>query len=203
MTDPFADRPARVPRRRFQYSLQTLFIVSFLFALFCAGIFSKYDGIRLLTLLLFLITYPMVALSLAIYGRGYLRSFGIGASITFFPFSIPGIFFLYLAYMGMATGFSVAAPDSPVDLSNTSSLADGVAFLWPSLSAAGVVLFSFILGTTVVLTRWIIDRSRRKQSAAAPLTVPPAVPAPHFDAALITNFQTVVYSSNAEEGAVR
>jgi hypothetical protein len=209
MTDLFADRPPEpTRRRRFQFSLRTLFLVSFLFAIFCAGIFSNFDGVRYLTLVFFLMTYPMVLLSFAIYARGYLRAFGIGAAITFIPFSLPGIFFLYLAYMGIAMGFSGATPDPTVDLSNTSSLSDGVQYLWPSLSVFGIVFLSGIPGMTVVVTRWVIDHSRRKEALAAmpavPLVVPVVVPTPHIETAKMEPFSPGTYAgSSAEDAAMR
>jgi hypothetical protein len=185
MTDLFADRPAEtLRRRRFQFSLRTLFLVSFLFAIFCAAIFSNYDGVRYLTFILFLMTYPMVLLSCAIYARGYLRSFAIGAAVTFVPFSLPGIFFLYFAYMGIVMGFSGAAPE-PIDLSNSSSLSDGIQYLWPSLSVIGIMFLSGIPGMTVVVTRWVIDHSRREDSLvtmpAVPSAITTVVPTPHIE----------------------
>lgn len=144
--------------RPFQFSLRTLFIVSFFFAIFCAGIFSKYDVVRYLTLLVHEMFWFYVFLAWAIYARGYLRTFGIGASISFlFPWLVTGYFWIALVTL-------LFSPDSSIFF-QTKSLDDGISFFWPSLAALILVGDGIITGGTMVLARWLIDRSRRETQA--------------------------------------
>jgi hypothetical protein len=159
-SEPSAARP-------FQFSLRTLFIVSFLFAIFCAGIFSKYDVVRYLTLLAHETFWFYIFLAWAIYARGYLRTFGIGASISFlFPW-------LVTAYLWFVCVFYLFYLDSPgnglSDVFQTKSLEDGISFFWASIAALILVGDGIFTGGTMVLARWLIDRSRREAQAEQPI----------------------------------
>jgi hypothetical protein len=167
--------------RRFQFTLKTLFVISFAFAIYCVCIFSNYDGIRHLTLLLTLLAYPMVLLAFVIYGRGYLRTYCIGAAITFFPFSVSGIILLYLMLIAIQGGFG----GESIDFTVSHSFEDGFEYLWQAVSVIAMVLLSAIPGSSMLVTRWLIDRSRRKERSAAMPIVKPVVPAPHVDCAVI------------------
>ena len=167
--------------RRFQFSLRTLFIVSFLFAIYCACIFSNFDGIRFLTLLLTLMAYPIVLLTIAIYAKGYLRSFGIGASIAFIPFLLLGgilVFYTLFVIFAMQQGGS---SNIDLDLTKSTSMEAGLEYFWPSLCVLLLLLYSALFGSTMVLTRWLIDRSQRQAQVETPRAAPQIVPAPHLD----------------------
>ena len=156
--------------RRFQFTLRTLFIVSFLFAIFCAGIFSSFDGIRALTLLLTLMTYPIVLVALAIYSKGYLRSFGIGASISFLPFFVlGGVVVFYYILIVLTNG----SPAIDLDFTKSSTVEDGLKYWWPSLCVFLLLLYSAVPGGTMVITCWLIDRSRRQEQTETPQVAAP------------------------------
>jgi hypothetical protein len=179
MNDPLEPSPL-VPSspRRFQFSLRTLFIFSFCFIIFSAGIFSHYDVVRYFTLLVALMTYPIVVLAFAIYAKGYLRSFGIGASLTFLPFFLfSGFIFLYASFALLMQGGITIQPDtgtaSDTIFGKTSSMEDGAAYWGPCITLLVTVLCSSLLGGTMVVTRWLIDRSRNTIQANRPAAVPP------------------------------
>jgi hypothetical protein len=181
MNDPLEPSPL-VPSspRRFQFSLRTLFIFSFCFIIFSAGIFSHYDVVRYFTLLVVLMVYPIVMLALAIYAKGYLRSFGIGASLTFLPFFLfSGFIFLYAGagLLVFAQGGATISPATPADndsvFGKTSTMEDGIAYFAPCIILLATVFCSSLLGGTMVVTRWLIDRSRNTIQANRPAAVPP------------------------------
>jgi hypothetical protein len=185
MNDLLADRPTDpVRRRRFQFSLRTLFVVSFLFAIFCAGIFSNYDAVRYLTLLVMVLSYPIVLLGLAIYARGFLRSFGIGAAVAFLPCYLWGGIVVFYALILVQSG-ATTMPD--IDLSKTSSFEDGPEFFMPLIWVVVILLYSALFGFTMVITRWLIERSRTKP--VPPLAAPP-VPPPHIESTDAPNAAT-------------
>jgi hypothetical protein len=147
--------------RPFQFTLRTLFIFSFLFAIVSAGIFCKYDVVRYLTLLVHEMFWFYLFLAWAIYARGYLRTFGIGASISFlFPWIVTGCFW----YIFVLLLFQQNA----INIFGTKTLEDGLPFFWPSLAAILLIVDSIITGGTMVLARWLIDRSRRQEQIETP-----------------------------------
>ena len=179
MNDPL-EPSSLVPSspRRFQFSLRSLFIFSFCFIIFSAGIFSHYDVVRYFTLLVALMTYPIVVLALAIYAKGYLRSFGIGASLTFLPFFLfSGFFFLYASFALLMQGGITFQPDtgsaSDSVFGKTSSMEDGAAYWGPCITCSSPSYAVRLLGGTMVVTRWLIDRSRNTIEANRPAAVPP------------------------------
>jgi hypothetical protein len=154
--------------RRFQFSLRTLLLLSFLIAIFSAGIFCKYDIVRYLTLLVHEMFWFYLFLSWSIYARGYLRTFGIGASISFlFPWIVTGCFW----YVFVILIFQQTTALS--DIFSTKTLEDGILFFWPSLAALLLIVDSIITGGTMVLARWLIDRSRRREHAELPQAAAP------------------------------
>jgi hypothetical protein len=147
--------PQSSMRRRFQFSLRTLFIFSFLVALFSAGIFSHYTAVQLWTNLLWLLIYQAILLSLAIYGKGYLRTFCIGATVSFTLMFIP-------QFMLISEIFSDLFRSNRVFDFTAESSSDGDYFL-PAICIAIEFVGSVIFGGTMVVTRWLIDSSQRQE----------------------------------------
>jgi hypothetical protein len=163
----------------FQFSLRTLFIFSFLVAVFSAGIFNNYNFVRYLTLLAYETILFYVFLAWAIYARGYLRTFGIGASLSFlFPWLVTG-FFWFVIVFGVFD--SNAFQKGLMYVFSTNSLEDGFEFFWPSIAALLLIVDSLMTGGAMVLARWMIDRRRQIQAAAAQ-AAPPAISATVVDA---------------------
>jgi hypothetical protein len=165
MTDLLGDIPV-VPDcpRRFQYSLRTLFIVSFVFAFFFAGVFCKYDAIRNMTSILASVLYSCILLSFAIYCPGYLRSFAIGAlfSLSFLMFPA----FPDEVYMRLDTVPSYGL-DERFDFTKVSAMEAGLHFFVPSLIFLGIFVYSCFAGTAMVVTRWLIESSQRQAAKQA------------------------------------
>jgi hypothetical protein len=151
-------------RRHFQFSLRAMFIFSFLFAIFSAGIFSKYDIVRYLALLIHEMFWFYIVLAWAIYGRGYLRTFGIGASISFvFPWAVTGLFWIVGAFGAFDQSSTVFANAFQIK-----TWEDGLAYFWPCIVAFVIVFDAFFTGGLMVLARWMIDRSREKSQTETP-----------------------------------
>jgi hypothetical protein len=154
LTDPPAAR-----RRRFQYSLRTLFIFSLFIALSCAGFFSEFDFIRALTLYIWLIVYSMMLLAVVIYGHGYLRSFCIGALISIVPVSI--------ILLESLMDISELKIDDRI-FHHTADVDDPEFFI-PAILLLIILALSVLGGLTVIFTRWMIDSAdRRNQQVASP-----------------------------------
>lgn len=156
-------------RHRFQFSLRALFLFSFMFTVFCAGIFSSFDLVRYVALLLHETFWFYVVLTWAIYGRGYFRTFGIGASISFvFPWGVTGFFWFVAAFAFLGQSAEVFGV-----LFQNKTWEDGLAYFWPSIVAFVIFFDAFFIGGIMVLARWMIDRSRRKAEAELPMIVQP------------------------------
>jgi hypothetical protein len=176
MPSPSKDhQPVASHSRRFQFSLRTLFVVSFLFAIVCAGIFNSYNIVRYVALLAVQAFLFYVYLTWWIYGRGYLRTFGIGATLSFlFPWAATGILWIFLPFSLVDSN---AFQNLAGEIVGTKFIEDGLAFLWPSILALILLVDSLFTGGTMVLARWLIDRCRRKED----LTAMPIGSTPHVD----------------------
>jgi hypothetical protein len=144
--------------RRFQFSLRTLLIVSVLFAIFFAGIFNNHNFVRYLALMAFETVSFYIFLVWAIYGRGHLRTFGIGATISYlFPWVITLFFWFCIVFSAVNSNNPFAA-----NLFGTYTYVDRIDYFWPSLAALMLILDAILAGGSMVLARWLIDRSRRQ-----------------------------------------
>ena len=91
---PTPDDSARnaAPARPFQFTLRTMFIVTTIVAILCAGLSARAP--RWYSLFIFFswaTTLPLVFIILTIYVRGRLRAFGIGGLLAFLPLLIVDI----------------------------------------------------------------------------------------------------------------
>lgn len=197
MIDHLEDRPTENTQpRRFQFSLRTLFIVSFFIAILCAGIFCKYDAVRQLTEVVALLMYSSSLLGIAIYGRGYVRTYAIGACFPLTILLYPG--FLQEMEMTLSGSQIYSVPQiNPFTerflTTKASTMDEGIPYFVPSLVILGYLLYTNLSGGTMVLTRWLIDRSRRQEPVAEnPI-------AKHVDPVLQTEWS----EADATENAVR
>jgi hypothetical protein len=81
-------RPDIAPRRPFQFTLRTMFIVTTAVAVTLSGLCTPIAGVQALTLLFLSVAVPMILVVALVYGRGYRRTFAIGG---LFP-AAPGLF---------------------------------------------------------------------------------------------------------------
>jgi hypothetical protein len=176
MINPLEESGPAIAPRRFQFSLRSLFLVSFFLALFFAGIFSHFNVVRYSTLGFFVVVYPSQLLALAIYAQGYVKSFCIGGVVSLMPVSPSGfviILFFCLVY----------AP-SPIDISNfdfsaTLTADDSLEFFLPSIYALVLAAISSLAGGTFVVARWLAEQSRRSAHAAIAKNAPPEAKIKH------------------------
>jgi hypothetical protein len=92
-----ADQDDTVPRRQpeprpFQFTLRTMFIITTVAAVGCAAAFWPTEGVRAIAVLYLIVVTPMAITVALIYGRGYVRTFCIGA---LFPAVATILFFIY------------------------------------------------------------------------------------------------------------
>jgi hypothetical protein len=153
MITPNGEPRATEPRGRpFQFSLRTMFIVTTVVAVLCSGLFAAPGWARILTLLCWASALPAVMAAITIYGRGYLRTFGIGGL-----FSTGPLLFLNLlvAYYIPATFISPSVWSSLTENDKTRYYA--------GIFVACYTAFSILLGLVVVGVRWMIESSQRPQ----------------------------------------
>jgi hypothetical protein len=79
-----ADQDDAVPRRQpeprpFQFTLRTMFIITTAVAVACGGLSTPIAGVQAATLLYLALAVLMMLTIALIYGRGYMRTFAIGA----------------------------------------------------------------------------------------------------------------------------
>jgi hypothetical protein len=162
MADTVIQYDEPVPARRpFQYSLRTLFIITTVLAILCAGLFAAPGWMRILVLIFWLIAYPIAIISLVIYGHGYLRSFSIGAltgigpliisqvlaMVYFFSYFLPGL----LIYTGELSWDDIVSSTSQVGYT-------------PGIVVFVYFFLSMLGGVVMVCGRWMIESYQRRNS---------------------------------------
>ena len=156
MTTANGESLATEPRGHpFQFTLRTMFIVTTVVAVLCSGLFAAPGWARLLTVACWAIALPAVMATVTIYGRGYLRSFGIGGLFAMGP----------LLFWDLIAGYYILVVFG--SLSDWSSLTDldkddGFRYV-PGIFVACYTAFSILLGLVVVGVRWMIESSQRPQ----------------------------------------
>ncbi len=149
-----------VPRRRrgcLQFSLRTILVVMTLSALLCGLLFASPGFVGMLTLF-FLYTAAPVALTITIvYGRGYLRTFAIGAMF-------PGGLAVFFSYAVLFSGFG--------------GLYEGELGIRLVLCAYLVGLFVVLglYGGFAMLVRWLVERWQRPDTETEPEISQPESP---------------------------
>lgn len=80
MTTPEPDRECEISRpRRLQYTLRTLFALTTAAAIACAVFFALPPWVSVVAAVCVVVSMPVVLTVMLIYGRGYTRTFSIGA----------------------------------------------------------------------------------------------------------------------------
>jgi hypothetical protein len=159
------------PRPRFQFSLRSLLIFTLFFAIFCAGVFNPYNGVRYVTLLAVQAFLFYVYLTWSIYSRGYLQTFGIGAALSFlFPWLATAYFWIVLPIAFLSSNNMRQIMPGLLD---KKSLGDGLEFLYPCILAFILLIDSLFTGGTMVFARWMMDRRRRQVAPTVPATACP------------------------------
>ena len=74
-----AQQPARKDRRPLQFSLRTVFLAMTGLSVVCAGLFAGPSWAAFVTAYCLLLAVPIILATVAIYERGYRRTFCVGA----------------------------------------------------------------------------------------------------------------------------
>ena len=141
-------RPEHEP---LQYSLATvLLIITFAAACFSA-VLAGSGTVRLVVVLVLMVTIPMVLTVLLVYGRGYLRTFCIGA---LFP---SGVFFL--GGGSQLVNFLRFRKDMDLLLAGNSG---DVRQEWLAIAILIYGAVILVFGLVAVLIRWRLEAPRRE-----------------------------------------
>lgn len=128
----------------FQFTLQTMLIVTTVLAVACSLLFATTGAVRIVSGVCLLIFFPAVLTTVLVYGRGYQRTFCIGA---LFPAGAALMSFQYLfAYFSMIGGRG----GDPEDF----GLAVFIALSWAA---------SVVVGLVACGVRWMVESSRGRR----------------------------------------
>jgi hypothetical protein len=141
------------PRPRFQFQLRTALIVMTALAILLSAVFAGLPGVAMTTAVLLATGIPMCLTIVLVYGRGYQRTFCIGA---LFP---SGLILSWTAPLSLPYGLMIADSDDP-----QVALVLGIAIL-----IGAVVIISF--GLAAVGLRWLIERQDREAASSHRNTV--------------------------------
>ncbi len=135
--------PPEAPHRSLQFSLSSMFLVTTAVAVVCSLTFSMPAVVALPLLVLSSVILAAVLITLIIYGRGYQRTFCIGAVVPF------GVLLLTLAFTGAIVFF-----DGPSSRGYRLSLV-------PRLVVVGFWMSSILVGAICVGVRKLVEKPRR------------------------------------------
>lgn len=147
-------KPSKVGRAPFQYSLRTMFIVMTVLAVALSGIFAGPPWLSMLTGLFLGVAAAMVLTIALIYGRGYVRTFSIGA---LFPAGLTLIGLLPVLTQPLY--YIWDSPDRPDR--------DAPFYVGISVLLAGVMIVA--MGLIAMGMRWMIEAPQRQQEREASL----------------------------------
>lgn len=140
--EPLATEPRGRP---FQFTLRTMFIVTTVVAIVCAGLSWPTSSVQLMTTLYLAVTVPMVITVAMIYGRGYVRTFSIGAM---FPAGL-ALWYALVFTLFLRSPFQ---PNDPDTLRWT-------LMVWTSVATALIILGGLI----AMGVRWMVESPQRPQ----------------------------------------
>ncbi len=141
------------PRARpFQFSLRTMFIVTTVAAVALGGLCTPIAGVQAATLLYLSILVPAALTVTVIYGRGYVRTFAIGA---LFPAGLA-----FLCALIYAIGDEVFDADKWVTSQEPSPAM--------VLTAAVVLVLVLLAGLVAVGIRRMVESAQRTPPPASP-----------------------------------
>jgi hypothetical protein len=109
-------RPEIAPRRPFQFTLRTMFLVTTVVAVVLGGLSvpEQWEWVRVLTMFYVAVAVPIVAVTALVYGRGYVRTFALGA--LFPAAAILGMMMVDLFAVAINTGGGVTLDMAVISL---------------------------------------------------------------------------------------
>jgi len=134
MTEELQTRTVVPPR--FQFSPLSMFAVTTAVAVVCSLAFSMSDMVAIPLFLLFSVVLTAVLITIIVYGRGYQRTFCIGAVVPF------GVLLLTLGFVG-----AILFLEGPRTQPSTYRLV-----------VCGCWLSSLLVGVVCVGVRWLVER---------------------------------------------
>ncbi len=148
------DSPTAEPHGgSFRFSLLALLLLTAMVAVSCSLLFASQGWVRVFSIIIFVFAFPTVWVATLIYGRGYLRTFAIGALCSGGTVAVfSGLLLIYVSF-AMISSYSAS----------WSELAEQFAEVTfgPAVSVACFFGINVITGRIAVATRWMIESSRR------------------------------------------
>jgi hypothetical protein len=129
--------PSQVPPR-FQFGLFSMFLVTTAVAVACSLTFSMPSLVAVPLFVLFSVIVTAVLITVIVYGRGYQRTFCIGAVVPF------GVLLLMFAFAGVI--LFLDGPSPRTDDLSCRLVVDGI---WVS---------SILVGAICVGVRWLVEK---------------------------------------------
>ena len=133
--------------RRFQFGLRGLFVVTTVLAIFCGIVFRLPEQLAVAVSLCLLVSVPVVLTVVLIHGRGYARTFSLGAM---FPAGL-----MFLSLLLSEYGFDVLVWEAVDDYL---SWHDHRLLLCVFLGAYSVLVVGH--GLLAVAVHWLLDRGQ-------------------------------------------
>ena len=144
----------RADRPRFQFSLRTMFVVTTIAAAVFPLLFASPGIVRMISAAFLLVMFPVVLTTVLIHGRGYARTFCMGAlfpaGTALWPIGQNGSIFMF-------------------------AWERGVNSLGPIQFGPAVFVFvtlgtSIVAGLLAVLVRWLIERQQGTEALSGSAT---------------------------------
>jgi hypothetical protein len=151
-------RPVEQTDRKFQFSLRDLFGATAALAICLALLLGSPGIIRVVTILVLIDLLPMLLTVGTVYGRGYMRTFCIGA---LFPV---GPAFVVLAMFKIYYGMAILSAEWEDFWDAVDEVSTG-----PAILTAVLVGLSVLFGVLAVFFRHLIEACRKKNPAPPPL----------------------------------
>ncbi|NQU25180.1 MAG: hypothetical protein HQ567_28160 [Candidatus Nealsonbacteria bacterium] len=149
------DPPTAAPRGGlFRFSLLALLIFTAVNAATCSLLFASPGWVRFCSIMIFAFAFSTVWVAAMVYGRGYLRTFAIGALCSAAAGTLFAAFFLAYMSLGLMTSNYPSSWDSWAEEFEHLKFEPALA----TLIFFGLNIFTGLLGVT---TRWLIESSRR------------------------------------------
>ena len=156
-----------------RFSLRTLLAATAVVALVCCVFFALPNWLTATVLILSAFLIPVMAVSTAVYARGYWRAFGVGSAVALscWPL-ITGYFIFTIVYSGASSSdFS--------EILAYATQASGVGDITGmKISFAIIYALAALAGMTSVVVRWLAVRSQARATRDELATVAESEPSP-------------------------
>jgi hypothetical protein len=140
--------------RPFQFTLRTLLSLTTVVAVVCSGLFAPAVWMVALTLLVLGMLGPMALTVALIYGRGYLRTFCIGALFPAAPILLLDLYYGMMVVAGLCDGgFHQFTADGDANSAETRM----------TMAVAVVVIVGIVVlaGLLAMGVRWVVQSGQR------------------------------------------